>query len=283
MSKTLLIGNGINRCFKDTSWQKAIQDILVSSNSNLTYADIKDVPMNMQIVLASNDNVDIKMKDFAKKLFENEVVDRQRELINKIVDCDWDNILTTNYSYEIEETLGVKRQLRTYYDLRKWTRDNLNRKDKILHLYEYNEINNYPHIWHIHGDICTPSSIIIGHYYYGKILSAIEQYTSKLISKYFSNTPYKKESWIDGFVLDDLYILGFSLDLCEIDIWWLLCYKHRHFKDTKVYFYIPKKDLSNNVRLMLEVYGVIIKDNIELQKNNYYKYYLDVVEDIKKG
>ncbi len=278
----LLLGNGINRCFDNDSWQKVIENIIKESKTNINFNDICGIPATMQIVLASNDHVDKYMKEFASKLLNNRLEDKQKEILCDLLDMNFDSILTTNYSYELELASNIKQSLNSFYSCRNWTKKDLTKKEKKMHLYEYNNVKNNK-IWHIHGDICTSSSIVIGHYYYGKLLSEIEKYCSTLIARHKNtNYEYKYNSWVDYFVTSNIYILGFSLDLSETDLWWLLCYKHRHFNDTNAYFYQPDKDLTYDKRLMLETYGVTVKDNIQLKDNDYFDYYNCAIKDIKR-
>lgn len=277
-----LVGNGINRCFEQGSWAQVIEDIISKSGCSVKYEDIKNIPAPMQVVVASNDHVDTHMKEFASKLMETEISLEQKTMLKDILDKDFDAILTTNYSYEFEQAAGIKRNRNSYYKCRHWTKEPLKRKEKLLHLYEYNDADKN-RIWHIHGDICTPRSIIMGHYYYGKLLSEIEQYTSSLLQRYNNpDTEFECKSWVDLFVTGNIHMIGFGLDLSESDIWWLLCYKHRHFPETKVYFYEAKKNISLEKRLMLETYGVTIVDDKPLKNNDYTSYYQMVISSLWK-
>ena len=126
----------------------------------------------------------------------------------------------------------------------------------------YNEVQGIP-VWHIHGEARKPDSMIIGNYFYSKLLrrcverldgfSGAEDGSKKKYSgttKTNSFTALKKQnkkikvgSWIDAFVLGDVYMLGFGLDLSESDIWWLIEYKANHPDICgKTYYYEPHKD-----------------------------------------
>ena len=92
-----------------------------------------------------------------------------------------------------------------------------------------------------------------------------------------NNCEYK--SWVDHFMLDDLYILGFGMDLSEADLWWLLCCKKRHFPEKENFLFIPKKDLSDEKGLLLKTYGVnVITDKVI----DYKEYYRKTVNEIDK-
>ena len=60
--QVLLVGNGINLAFNDPSWENMIQDQLQISGINLQYEDIKRIPPTMQIVIATQDQVNLRLK-----------------------------------------------------------------------------------------------------------------------------------------------------------------------------------------------------------------------------
>ena len=166
----------------------------------------------------------------------------------------------------------------------------------------------------IHGEARKPDSMIIGNYYYGKLLRrCVERLdgdfsnenphqrsrTGRSKTDYFKinksqNRPIKVGSWIDAFVLGDVYVLGFGLDFSEVDIWWLLEYKANHTDLCgNTYYFNPKKEVSGkcindddlvcqeSIRfvngaqcrdyLLENTYGVIIKDlDISIQRNKDY-------------
>ena len=140
-------------------------------------------------------------------------------------------------------------------------------------------------IWHIHGDICKPSGIIMGHYYYEKLVRETEDYIPQLIRRYKcfagEDQDFQRKSWIDAFLIDDIYMFGFGIDFSESDIWWLLCCKKRNFPKSKVYIYQPEKDLSDAQRIMLQCYNVELMETVKFE-GDYPKYYASVLFDIKK-
>ena len=71
------------------------------------------------------------------------------------------------------------------------------------------------------------------------------------------------------------------MDLCELDIWWLVCYKKRHFPDSKIYFYVPKWELAenNSRRLLMNAYGIIIR---EVECENYSDFYNIILDELSE-
>ncbi|MBR1433065.1 AbiH family protein [Ruminococcus sp.] len=81
-------------------------------------------------------------------------------------------------------------------------------------------------IWHIHGEARKPDSMILGHYYYGNLTAKIKNESDRLDDAY-RREGYKCKSWMDLFILGDVYIIGTALDVSEIDLWWLINRKAR--------------------------------------------------------
>ena len=140
-------------------------------------------------------------------------------------------------------------------------------------------------IWHIHGDARRPGSIVIGHYMYVNLVSkwreklkdraekykAWEQarrlYEATAVSsgeKAVKHVPASPEepsgSWLDAFVLGNVYILGLGMDFSELDLWWLLNRKKREkVSHGKVVFYEPEPPESAAKYALLRAYGVEVR------------------------
>lgn len=62
-------------------------------------------------------------------------------------------------------------------------------------------------------------------------------------------------SWLDYFILGDVYSLGFGFDTSEIDLWWLLCRKKRERADHgELYFFEPERKSALTKKALLEAY-----------------------------
>ena len=80
----------------------------------------------------------------------------------------------------------------------------------------------------------------------------------------------KIRSWMDYFMLGDVYIVGLGMALSEMDLWWLVNCKKRHFPETNVILYKP--DIKLEEMLLAEAYGIKVETN-GLVNNNYKAYY----------
>jgi hypothetical protein len=108
-------------------------------------------------------------------------------------------------------------------------------------------------VYHIHGEIARPESIMLGHESYVESCSNIRRFSNMRVrgesgkweggkgnfypqagwlrAKYREGNgkidPNKAHSWVDLFMLRDVHIVGFGLEFTEVDIWYLISYKAR--------------------------------------------------------
>ena len=218
----------------------------------------------MRNVVKPRDIQDPKIDGYDWSSFIQATPEMKERLVRLIRD-NFDYVLTTNYSYEIEAAILNRRNLSE------------SQISRIMHFHEvdhaqtqflvntFNDADGVP-VWHVHGEARKPDSMIIGSYYYGKLLRRCverldgsaepEEEGKKRYSRSSKTNLFKAltkqekaikiGSWIDAFVLGDVYMLGFGLDFSETDIWWLLEYKanHRDFCGS-TFFYEPRKESAN--------------------------------------
>ena len=98
----LLLGNGINRAFNSDSWD----DLLNSVDEREERYDIGDYrcPETLKAILVTKDNVDKALQHEQERLgnLGTEKPENQIRLLQRLLDMGFDEILTTNYSYELE-------------------------------------------------------------------------------------------------------------------------------------------------------------------------------------
>ncbi|EEI49527.1 TPA: SIR2 family protein [Proteus mirabilis] len=294
---SLLIGNGINNITQGNSWLDVLNSleekygIKINTKNKPFPLAYEEIYLN---ILNSNRNgfseYEIKkaIADKIQKIHPNEIHER-------IVELECNNILTTNYDLTFE--LCLNNDINT---------ENLKNKGKIKES-RYNIFRHYEvedkKIWHIHGALNNPNSIILGYEHYSGYLQSMRSYTTTgsqykneslkvpLIKRLKSNNI--NNSWLDDFFTKDIYIIGLNLDFVEIDLWWLLTFRERcrHIKKldfqitNKITYYIPNcfyNNLSPNPKIeLLKSVGVII--NYEFGKrfeDKEKEYYLSVINDI---
>ena len=256
----LLLGNGINLLFNDPSWEALINDELNHFKCDLTYKEIESMPATMQIVVATNDNVDKRMKILSDKLNEQNMTEDRVSFLQQILALPVYDIMTANYSFELEVADGMAQNKKQYSSHIQNTFD-LQAKHTKFRLFQFYETSKRKRIWHVHGDIAKPDTMLMGHYYYAKHLKAVQECVAKTVRRYKickeKGEEFRAFSWVDQFLTGDLYILGLGMYLCESDLWYLLCCKKRNFPDTNVFFY-DRECRDKMISTMLKAYGANI-------------------------
>lgn len=272
--KVLLLGNGLFRAYGGVSWDSFLDEIK-DKNAFPHPAKYYMLPMPLKAAMLANNKLSANLREIVKegksgqeyshdgKINWDSFVHTTKEMqsqICRLASCDFDYILTTNYSYEIEAALlGEEKpspqrisKLMNFHEV-----DNAQTQFLIN---TFNQVGEMP-IWHIHGEARKPDSMVLGHYYYGKLLrrcvarlDGTKEITEdkktvshgkekEFIRNLKANRPQKIGSWIDAFVLGDVSILGFGMDFSEADLWWLVEYKRNHPEFCgETIFYNPEKD-----------------------------------------
>lgn len=283
--QVLLVGNGINRAYDLFSWEDFIGKIQTRKLTQEEIGCLKKVPYPLQPVILTEDNISEKMKEIAECLCSSQPVDEEVTLIQQMLSLPIETILTTNYTYEIEKAICREFECKVGRSSKYRKKVPLsagNYEMKHLHTYFFADKENPP-VWHIHGEAAKPDTMVLGHYYYGKLLAKIQHYVSKLMARYNNciskGQEFNFHSWVDYFLLGDVYIVGLGMELSEMDLWWLVNCKKRHFSDRKTVLYKP--DIKKEEELLAEAYGVkVIREGLKGEKyKNYYKW---VFEDIGK-
>ena len=273
----LLLGNGINRAFGFLSWDGLLNP--ASKNKSLS---LDGVPYPLQAVILTNDNVDVFTKEISSELCKMKACDEQDVLLRRLSMMEWDAILTTNYTYELEKAIfkDFKIASEKTSKYRKYAVEKAPEFAK-KQLHAYFEVPNMDKpIWHIHGEAARPNTMILGHYYYGKLLSSMQSYLSAFLRRYDSVTKQKRDflcqSWMDYFLISNVTVIGLGLDFSEMDIWWLINAKKRHFPNTTVTLFKP--DITEQQELLAKAYNVnVVKSGFE---NVYKTYYLNLLGSI---
>ena len=289
--KVLLIGNGINLSFKSgiDSWKDIIKAELADSGSPLSYEQIRDMPAPMQIVVATGDHVNVRMKDLAGKLAKIEPPEEQKAFIREMLDCRPDAILTTNYSLEIEKSVIDPFTRPRCYQYGRQSHEATKKQDD-LGIFRCTELpyGNDPYLWHIHGTCLKPASLVMGHYYYGSLIHEAAAYIPQFMriykGKQSGGAEYSPASWIDYFLLGDVHVIGLQMDISESDLWWLICCKKRNFPETKICYYTLKKEITAK-ELLMQSYGVAIicGEDLGIKKDEYLNLYRRTFNHIKNA
>lgn len=203
--------------------------------------------------------------------------------LSRLLSSPFDAVLTTNYTYELEAELHLEYPALTAEGKRKYAYTTGDTRDAKYLLRTYNRLGKHD-IWHIHGELRRPSSIILSHDEYARLVHHILAYNESRgrdYEKYKNELKFK--SWVDYFLVGDVYTLGLGLDFSEFDLWWLLGRRLRERAGCgKLIFYEPEKT-DNHYKLLalqdagVEVRscGVIIRDG-----DDYARFYALAIDDI---
>ena len=279
--KVLLLGNGINRAYSFSSWEDLISSIGTKELSAEEKEHLDKVPYPLKPVILTGDHLGTKMKDVSSELAELCACEEEAKLLKDFASLPFDAILTANYTYELEKSLDRSFKClpgkRCKY--RKLAYDSEGKYNKEQ-LHSYFEIAEHPPIWHIHGEAARHNTIVLGHYYYGKLLAKLQKYASDLLKRYKARTSngldMEMRSWLDYFMLGEVHIVGLGMALSEMDLWWLVNYKKRHFPDTRIVLY--KQDIKLEEKMLADAYGVQVdSDSFNGNYIEYYNYLNDVI------
>ena len=284
----LLLGNGINRAFGASSWDDIINNLSTGEfDSSPEFAEaIRKLPNSLQTVVISSDSVHDGMKQVSGELMPKVLDKDHRDLLRNCCNLGFDAILTTNYSYEVETALLPDFKLKQEKVCRYRKNTMMGSKpQEQFGIFKYFDING-KQIWHIHGEAAKPKSMVLGHYYYGKLLSEIQNRVPQFIRSYKAalakgnNVTYR--SWIDYFLVGNIYVIGLSLDPSEMDLWWLINCKKRNFEGCgKIYLYEPNMDDDNHIALrMLADTFDLVYENHSVKTGEYKDYFESVISSI---
>lgn len=238
----LLLGNGINRLSNEYSWSDLLDDLIrdIGKSEDISHKEEKPFTLLYEEIY-SRALKHLQRKEIRiKKKIADLVLEHftPNEFHTEFLSLDVEHILTTNYDYNLEKAVSDTKG--KVANVLKETKYNLFRRREV----------NGTYIWHLHGEADVPNSITLGHEHYVGYLQKMGPYLKdKIVSKRkgqskevrspLQRSLYKREavpafeepnsiySWVDLFVMNDVHILGLSLDYTEIDLWWLLLYKER--------------------------------------------------------
>lgn len=283
--QVLLLGNGINRAFQSAdSWDDLLRSIQTKTLTTEETEQLGAVPYPLRPVILTGGQLEANLPIIAGALTDLQPPEEEKELLRRFAQLPVDAILSTNYTYELEKSLipGFKASVGRHSKYRKLAHDSGSKdNDRWLSTY-FQPPENVPGIWHIHGEAARPDTMILGHYQYGKLLSWSQQHIPGLIRHYKGKQKGRKplpiHSWLDWLLLGDVHIVGFGLDLSELDLWWLINCKMRNFSHTTITWY--KSNITPGQQLLAEACGVKVVSDTPAGKD-YPTYYRRLAEQLR--
>lgn len=279
----LFLGNGIN--YNDKfSWNNVINKTAENeeNTSLLKHSGSFQVPNTiLSFALCSDD--DTKRHSTYLDAFK-EYDHEPNEQLNKLLDIPFNAILTTNYTYELEQQYKSDYSQLSASGKRKYAFQYA--KDSKYLIHTFNKFSDSPPIWHVHGELRRKSSMILSHDEYARLIGEIVSHNKQLgngIEKYYSS--FKAKSWVDYFVVGNIFFRGYSLDFSELDIWWLLGRKLRERAPVgNVFFYEPASEQNRYKHEVLKMKGFNV-ETLGYKTNDDYKpfneFYYAAINDIR--
>lgn len=195
--------------------------------------ELKPFPLHFEEIrnrylMANPDQTDANVVAKVTELFRGM---KPNKIHTQLMDLAFSEIVTTNYDDCLERSTGNVS-----------IPANFGIKERNYSLFRRVTVGS-KNVWHVHGDVLTPQSIVLGHDRYVESCAQMRRYMDLDGLKFAHMEPVKAvfkqsdlidfgkvHSWIDLFLTRDVHFVGFGLDFTEVDIWYLLSYRARHHK-----------------------------------------------------
>lgn len=224
--KVLLIGNGLLQLAGGGDWSDLLASI---STRPVDEASLKGIPYAMRPEILCG----VDMEEVQRKTAAGMTETRIHPFLSRLLDLPFDAILTTNYSYEIEIALSGK----------PWGNYQRQRSLRVLHgsagvldntcmcnLVRTPQGRTVP-VFHMHGERLRRHSLVLSYYSYAKSVAKLHALNRERGDQYRERQADRRGieawSWLDYFILGDVYSIGFGFNLSEFDVWWALERKAR--------------------------------------------------------
>ena len=307
----VLIGNGLERDCPPTkpdpkgrtgqlSWDALLDKIKDKNCMELTPDERKNLPFPLLYSLlsvpdpapATLDDTMIKAEEARLKDAMGQLSQASTSRLDELKNLGADHILTTNYSYGLEQAFLAGKDFfnsntrsKYRFNLTTETKNGKPVREVCYRLHTgylaQNEDKSDVGLWHIHGECSVSHGVVLGHDRYGRLLSRIEKLCD---SQNYDDMPDGSEpvafrSWPALFLYGDVYIVGLSLALSEFDLWWLLKRKQREQKaDGRVFFY-EQPDAASLSQKMLRAHGAVLP-SVGAMAGDFDDFYKKAFEDI---
>lgn len=253
MGHAIFLGNSINRLnVNGPSWEKVMNEVVCKVGSPMHR--LKDMPFPLAfdgLTLAAGRPTS-ESKENREKMHRTDVKSIVAEATKELEPNDFHkqvlglgcpHVITTNYDYALERAttkvepgqgIGIN-------EGPNYKKHSLFRRRLVK---SGHDGGREVRVWHIHGEVDEPRSLLLGHEHYVGTLERMRKYVKTGRSYHGRSCLFRKDgphfdeksghhSWIDVFFRDDVHIIGFGMDYSEADIWWTIYYKQRLGNDGK--------------------------------------------------
>jgi hypothetical protein len=290
----LFLGNDVHAVSGGYSWHKLIVDLIeyVGAQSSITPTK-SHFPLLYEEIRAYSVNGRKKTESAIKEFIAERVKGLEgNDIHEKLLDLPFEHYLTTNYDFALERKANLP------------IKDLIN--DGKVGETRYSLFRKYrfksKHLWHIHGEAKSAQTIALGFEQYSGYLQQMRNYVVSGTRGAYKN--FRKaalverlrkgereiNSWVDLFFLRDIHVVGFSYDLAEMHLWWLLTFRARRGREfwdkklrikNRIIYYVPSYyDLEGDAKIrFLRSLDVEVR-KIEAEDGNKRDYYEAVLEQI---
>ena len=253
LPRVLLLGNGILRLYNGGDWSELLKQIEPKPPKRY---NLKGIPFAMQPEALCGVDVEEVQRKTAKAITEANT--GTKEMMKKILSLPFDAVLTTNYTYEIETVLSGGRWTE-YSRTKAFTA--LDGHNRVRHNTSicnivYCEDGRIIPVFHIHGERARKHSLILSYYSYANAVSRLVE-LNKERGNYYQERQKAGEdihvkSWLDYFLMGDVYAIGFGFDTSEFDIWWAIERKAReNAKHGALYALVTEENMNEKPQKVL--------------------------------
>lgn len=290
MDKVLLVGNGINQVSDDgASWTALLNSLAGKPITEHEESVRKEKPFTLWFEELSSRTSTKDLKESVATALETGI--RPNNIHKDIVDLGFENILTTNYDYNLEDS--------TEND---W-KASMAAPETYYSLFRRRSFGSQ-HIWHIHGELNNVSSIMLGHEQYSGYIHKIRNFLTSgvateskkrkrmpYVSKYSGKESSAKgdiENWVDIFLENEVHIVGFGLDYTENHLWNLITEKRRLRKKYRkaigrvIFHRCSNKTQSIPDEARLSILRALDVDVLDHMKGSYSEAYQSCIDGLRK-
>ena len=152
--KVLLLGNGINLSFLEAKETNDFLEKLYEKNYSVEERNLEEfckLTFPMKVIVATKDHVSTCMKELAEQFKIQMIVDEQKNFLSYVLSKNWQAILTTNYSLEIEQAIIPDFSVGKIAQYYRYTNENHSSNDKYNLFRCIQDSIEDASLWHIHG------------------------------------------------------------------------------------------------------------------------------------
>ena len=278
--KVLFLGNGVLRLSNGMGWSYLLNTLSADGEG---IPDVSGIPYAMQPEAIRGTDVEEVQRLIANNI-ESGI---PHDLLEQLVFMDFDAILTTNYTYEIEDVLVGG----------KWNESKRKTCHRTLSGSTHVRYNTYKcnlvkdingreiPVFHIHGEKARKHSMVLSYYSYADAVYHLVEMNKGRKNDYEehqeSGKPLLCKGWLDYFLVGEVFAIGFGFDLSEFDVWWAVERKSReHAANGRLHAYMISDTQETAKSTMLRAMGVDERF-IQVENKNYEDGYRTAVEFIK--